>query len=152
MRNILLATAVIALGSSSAMAAGSVNFNLKSSLGKVCSIATAATDLTVGPLAATTADGAFDTTCNFELSDMTLTFTSANGGLHNTTENVTVPYTVAFGTETIQSGLASTGVSLVRASGAVANAPIHRAFTVALDSDLSIAGDYADVLTVDVAP
>jgi hypothetical protein len=152
MRNILLATAVIALGSSSAMAAGSVNFNLKSSLGKVCTIATAASDLTVGPLAATTAAGAFDTTCNFELSDLTLTFTSANGGLYNTVEAVKVPYTVTFDGETVASADAVAGVSLVRASGAVANTPIHRDFSVALASDITVAGDYADVLTVDVAP
>ena len=152
MRNILLATAVIALGSSSAMAAGSVNFNLKSSLGKVCTIATAASDLTVGPLAATTAAGAFDTTCNFELSDLTLTFTSANGGLYNTAEGVQVPYTVTFDGEIVASADAVAGVSLVRASGAVANTPIHRDFSVALASDITVAGDYADVLTVDVAP
>ena len=152
MRKLLLATAVIALGTSSAMAAGSVNFNLKSSLGKVCSIATTASDLTVGPAAATTAAGAFDTTCNFELSDLTVTFTSGNGGLYNTVENVTVPYTVSFDGETIASADAKAGVPLVRASGAIANAPISRPFTVALANDITIAGDYADVLTVDVAP
>ena len=152
MRTLLLATAVMALGSTTAFAAGSVNFNLKSQLGKVCTIESAGTDLTVGPVATATADGAFDTTCNFELSDLTLTFTSANGGLHNTAEGVTVPYTVSFDNETIASADAAAGVSLVRASGAVANAPIHRNFTVALGSDLTVAGDYADVLTVDVAP
>jgi hypothetical protein len=152
MRTLLLATAVIALGSTSALAAGSVNFNLKSQLGKVCSIATTASDLNVGPSATVTADGTFDTTCNFELSDLTLTFTSANGGLQNTAENVNVPYTVSFDNETIASADAVAGVSLVRASGAVANTPIHRQFTVALGSDITVAGDYADVLTVDVAP
>jgi len=152
MRNLLLATAAIVLASSAAMADGSVHFNLKSKLSKVCTIATAAADLTVGPAAATTAAGAFDTTCNFELSDLTVTFTSGNGGLYNTAENVTVPYNVTFDNETVSSVDAKTGFPLVRSSGAVANAPISRAFTVALANDITIAGDYADVLTVDVTP
>ena len=153
MRTLLLAATIIAMGgASSAMAAGSVNFNLKSSLGKVCTITSAGSDLTVGPTTGSTAAGAFDTICNFEHSDMTVTFTSANGGLYNTVEGVQVPYTVTFGVEAVRSTLAKYGVSLVRVSGAVANSPIPRAFTVALDSDLTIAGAYADVLTVDVAP
>lgn len=153
MRTILLATAAIAVGSiSSAYAAGSVDFHLSSTVGKQCTIAAASTDLTVGPSAAAIASGAFDTTCNFELSDLTLTFTSLNGGLHNATENVSAAYNISFDGETVSSTDAQAGVSLVRASGASANYPIHRSFDVALQSDLTIAGDYADVLTIDVAP
>lgn len=153
MRNLLLATVAIAFcGSSSALAAGSVDFHLSSSLGKQCSIAADTTDLVVGPAAAAVADGAFDTTCNFELSDLTLTFTSLNGGLNNAVENINAAYNISFDGEVIDSVTAQGGVSLVRPSGASANYPIHRNFSVALQSDLTVAGEYADVLTVDVAP
>ena len=153
MRILLFTTAALALvGASPALAAGKVSFNLSSSLGKQCSIATANTDLTVGPSAAVKADGAFDTNCNFEVADLTLTFTSANGGLYNAVENVSVPYTVTVGAESIPSGSAKAGVPLVAASGPVAGGAISHAFSVSLDSDITVAGDYADVLSVDVAP
>jgi hypothetical protein len=154
MRKLLLATAAFAfVGAGAAMADGkSVSFNLASSLAKNCTIAATTTDLTVGPLAATTADGYFDTNCNFEAADLTLTFTSQNGGLKNPVEGNTELYNISFGSETFGSDAAATGTAIVQPSGVFANQPINRSFKVALQQDIAIAGEYADVLTIDVAP
>lgn len=155
MRTLLLATAAFAIvGAGSAIAAGNktVSFNLASSLAKECTIAATNTDLTVGPLASATAEGYFDTNCNFEAADLTLTFTSSNGGLKNPVEGNTELYNISFDGETFGSDAAAAGSVIVKPSGLYANQPISRSFQVALQSDLSIAGEYADVLTIDVAP
>jgi hypothetical protein len=155
MRKLLLATTAFAIiGAGSALASGTktVEFNLSSSLGKECTIAAASTNLTVGPAAAATAQGDFETNCNFEASDLTLTFTSLNGGLNNPVEGNTELYNVSFDGETFGSDAAQLGTVIVRSSGAFANQPIARSFVVALQSDLTIAGDYSDVLSINVAP
>jgi hypothetical protein len=153
MRNLLLTTAALVIfGAGSALAAGEVEFNLSSSLGKTCSIAATNTDLVVGPSAAASATGEFATNCNFEASDLTLTFTSTNGGLKNPVEGNTELYNITFDGETFDSEAAKTGSVLVRPSGLFANQPIDRSFVVALQSDLTIAGEYSDVLTINVTP
>lgn len=154
MRKLLLATAAFAfVGAGSALADGkTVEFNLSSSLGKTCTIAADSTNLTVGPLASASAQGDFSTNCNFEAADLTLTFTSTNGGLKNPVEGNTELYNITFDGETFDSDEAKTGSVLVRPSGLFANQPIARSFVVALQSDLTIAGEYSDVLAINVAP
>ena len=153
MQKLLLASAAFAvIGIAPAMAGGSVNFNLSSNLGKTCTIAATNTNLTVGPAASAGATGTFETNCNFEISDLTLTFTSGKGGLYNSVEGITELYNLTFDGTTVDSGTAQGGAVFVRASGPVANNPVTRTFDVALQHDLAIAGDYSDVLTVEVAP
>jgi hypothetical protein len=154
MRRLLLATTAFAFVGAGAALAGSktVEFNLSSSLGKTCTIAADSTNLIVGPLASASAQGDFSTNCNFEASDLTLTFTSANGGLKNPVEGNTELYNITFDGETFDSGAAQSGSVLVRPSGLFANQPIARNFVVALQADLTIAGEYSDVLAVTVAP
>jgi hypothetical protein len=152
MRKLLLTTvAFLVAGAGTALAAGgkTVEFNLSSTLGKTCTIAAASTNLVVGPSAAATAQGDFATNCNFEASDLTLTFSSLNGGLKNPVEGNTELYNITFDGETFGSDL---GATLVRPSGLFANQPIARSFVVALQSDLTIAGEYSDVLAINVAP
>lgn len=154
MRKLLLATVALAIvGAVPAMAGGSVNFNLASKLDRLCTIAATNTDLTVGPAASATAQGDFETTCNFENADLHLTLSSGNGGLLNDVEGVTELYNLTFDGVTYSStDLGGEGKTVTMASGAFANYPIGRSFVVALQNDLTIAGDYADVVTVEVAP
>lgn len=154
MRKLLLATAALAFVTP-ALASGpynKVDFNISSSLAKECSIGAEDTNLTIGPSAGAGATGEFSTTCNFEIADLTLTFTSAKGGVLNEVEGITELYNITFDGETFGSDVAAGGVILARASGPVANSPVARSFEVALQNDLSIAGEYADVLTIEVAP
>jgi hypothetical protein len=155
MRNLLLATAAVAIVAMPALASGpynKVDFNISSSLAKECSIGAESTNLVVGPSASEGATGEFATTCNFEISELTLTFTSAKGGVLNEVEGITELYNITFDGETFGSDVAADGVVLARSSGPVANNPVARTFEVALQQDLSIAGEYADVLTIEVAP
>ena len=151
MRTLLLASAALLIAAP-AMAGGKADFNISSSLAAACTIGAGETNLVVGPTAAEGAVGNFATTCNFEIAELTLTFTSANGGVKNGVEGITELYNVTFDNETFDSDAAKTGYALVRSSGPLANQPIDRSFSVALQNDLSIAGDYADVLTIEVAP
>ncbi len=153
MRKILLAGAAMLATTSLAMAADSANVELTSTVAKSCSI-TSGGDINVGTTIAPQA-GTFTTSCNFSAANLTISMQSEFGGLKNAVEGVTVPYDVAYDSQTKASGtITAAALPAARAftPQAAGGASVLRNFTVALQSALTVGGDYEDTLTISVAP
>ena len=150
MRKLLLATAALALaGAGVAFASGSAQVTINSSLDASCSVSDATTTLTLSGTVAQT--GHFTTTCNFSAADLHVQFQSDKGGVYNSVENVTAPYTLTYNAGAHDSStLTGAGVTIDHASGSTS--PVIRDYDVALNAPLSVAGSYADTLTITVTP
>ena len=153
MRNILLAGTAMLATTSLAMAAGSADVELTSTVAKSCSV-TSGGNINVGTTT-TAQPGTFTTSCNFTAANLTISMQSEFGGLKNGIEGVTVPYDVAYNSQTKASGtITSLATAAARAFTAepAGGASVLRNFTVALQTALSVGGDYEDTLTISVAP
>lgn len=150
MRKLLLATAAIALvGVSSASAApGDVIIN--SFLAPDCSLISSDPSVSLGPTTAPQSV-AFTTNCNFSAANLTVNFSSLNGGVKNAVENVTKTYTVTFNGET-ETSAAGLFHDVTLASGGTAGNDIARSASLALTSALTVGGTYQDTLTISVSP
>jgi len=153
MRNILLAGAAMLATTSLAMAAGSADVELTSTVTKSCGI-TSGGNIVVGTTTAAQ-PGTFTTSCNFTAANLTISMQSEFGGLKNAAENVTVAYDVAYNSQTkASSTITSAALPAARAftPQAAGGASVLRNFTVALQAALTVGGDYEDTLTISVAP
>jgi hypothetical protein len=148
MRNILLAGAALLATTGMAMASGDALVQLSSTVVKNCTITSG------GNIALSTTgapeNGSFTTDCNFSLANLTISMTSANGGLKNTDENVTVPYDVIYNSQTKLSSTLTTAQAFT--AEPAGGAAVVRNFVVDLATPLTVGGSYADTLTISVAP
>lgn len=150
MRKVLLATAAFAfIGAGQALAVGPGEVTINSHVEPACSLVSSDSEVDVGP-GTDAANVEFTTTCNFSVADITITFSSANGGVLNTLENELQTYTLTYDGSAVSAlGLFHTAML---PSGPSAGDNILRTATVALDEALTVAGDYQDTLTISVSP
>ena len=148
MRNILLAGAAMLATTGMAMAAGDALVQLSSTVTKNCSITSGGNI----PLNASgvAANGSFTTDCNFSLANLTISMKSTNGGLKNTDENVTVLYDVIYNSQTKASNTITSAQAFT--AEPAGGAAVVRNFVVDLQTPLTVGGNYADTLTISVAP
>lgn len=146
MRKILLATALTFVGAAPAFAVDAT-VTINSSLAKACDVSDATTLLTLDGI--TPANGSFTTTCNFSSATIDVTFDSQYGGVFNSVENVTAPYTLTYNLTPYTSADLLDGETATHAAG---SSPTIRNYSVALNAALTVAGDYTDTLTITVVP
>jgi hypothetical protein len=154
MRKIILAGAAMLATTGMAMAGGSAPVAINSTVPKACSVTNATQTITLNPTSGSNRPGSFTTTCNFSAADFTVNFKSANGGVTNTVENVTKNYRLGY--EDLEfdadSDLTGTGATVTAPPGGTPGDAIIRNFSVAFPEALTVGGDYADTLTITVAP
>lgn len=148
MRKILLAGAALLATTGMAMASGNALVQLSSTVTKNCTI-TSGGNIALSTTGAAE-NGSFTTDCNFSLANLTISMKSANGGLKNTDENVTVLYDVIYNSQTKSSNTMTSPQAFT--AEPAGGAAVLRTFVVDLAGPLTVGGDYADTLTISVAP
>ncbi len=149
MRKLLLATAAFAFVGAGSALASDAEVTITSELAAECNVSDATTDIEL--VGTGSEDGDFTTTCNFSAASLTVNFVSTYGGVYNTVEDVTAPYTLTYNTHTHDSStLTGAGQDETHPSGSLG--PVVRTYSVALNDPLEVAGEYTDTLAITVTP
>nr|WP_010133544.1 hypothetical protein [Microbulbifer agarilyticus] len=152
MKSIIASTALLALASTSAMAADSIQIPLSGVLPKSCDVSAYingpfdALDMT-----STEKQGSesLSPVCNYG-GTLTVTFSSANNGALVSGSN-TVPYTFSVSGGLLNNAALSSP-AVVGNWPAVANGAQTRSMSVTLVSAATVAGTYTDTITATVTP
>lgn len=161
MRKLLLSSAALALvGAGSALAADSASVQITATQAQSCTINDGGTSsaLDLGTTVDAPIAGTFSYQCNF-VGAPTLTFTSTSGGVTDGSNTYDYgiylndaapgsPPSTWLQASASTSGFPFTGITTTTAP----NTAVTPYFSVGLSEEITVAGSYADTLTIDIAP
>jgi hypothetical protein len=153
MRKILLAGAAMLATTGMAMAVvvaptNTDSVSISTNVAESCTVSITATTVTLPANATASAPTPFTFTCNYTGSTASLSYTSTNGGVKDGA-GPTYVYSI---TPALGLPGSSAGTLTTPALNSTALTPMANSFVLQLQSEIQIAGNYSDTLTVTVSP